>query len=101
MRRNLLLNFVTFVTIFLSLTSNAQDRPAAAPAARPAVRMPARIISPAIQPDNTVIFRLYSKDASKVTVSGEWQQGYGASESMQKNDTGLFTLTVGLLKPVL
>jgi len=92
--------FVTFVTIFFSVSITAQDRPAAPPPARPAIRM-MRIISPEIQPDNKVIFRLYSKDAQKVTVSGEWQTGMGASETMAKNDTGLFTLTVGPLKPEL
>jgi len=63
--------------------------------------MPARIISPEIQPDNKVTFRLYSRNATTVTVSGEWQTGFGASEAMIKNDTGLFTLTVGPLKPEL
>lgn len=102
MKNILRLHFVTFVTIFLSFTCGAQDRPApAAPAARPSFRMPARIISPELKPDNTVTFRVYSKDASKVTVTGEWQTGPGASENMQKNDTGMFTLTVGPLKPEL
>lgn len=97
---------VTIVTVFLMLeaafTASAQEpaRPAAAPA-RPAFRMPARIISPEILPDNKVTFRLYSKDASKVTVSGEWQSGSGVSEELVRNDTGMFSLTVGPLKPEL
>jgi enterochelin esterase family protein len=94
--------FVTFVAIFLaSFCIYGQDRPAAAPAARPAFRMPARIISPEILPDNKVTFRIYSKDAAKVTVSGEWQSGSGTNEALVKNDTGLFSLTVGPLKPEL
>jgi enterochelin esterase-like enzyme len=101
--------FVTFVTTSLFLctavTSVAQEpaRPAApaAPAARPAFRMPPRIVSPEILPDNSVIFRVYAKDAQKVTVSGEWQAGFGASQELVKNDTGMFTLTVGPLKPEL
>jgi enterochelin esterase family protein len=89
--------FVTFVTIFLAITFlNAQDRPAA----RQAMRMPARIISPEVQPDGKVTFRLYSKDAQKVMVSGEWQAANG-SEALVKNDSGMFTLTVGPLKPEL
>ncbi|HLN55458.1 MAG TPA: alpha/beta hydrolase-fold protein [Bacteroidales bacterium] len=99
MKKTISLTFVTFVTILLGITGLAQDRPAAAPAPRPAFR--ARIISPEIQPDNKVVFRLYSKDAQKVTVSGEWQTGMGATETMARNDTGLFTLTVGPLKPEL
>jgi len=100
-------SFVTFVAIFLlwliatSATGQEPARPAAAPAARPAFRMPARIISPEILPDNKVTFRVYSKDASKVTVSGEWQAGFGAGETLVKNDTGMFELTVGPLKPEL
>jgi enterochelin esterase-like enzyme len=88
------INFVTFVTILLlPLCLYAQERRV--------VRTPARIISPEIMPDNKVTFRLYSKDATKVTISGEWQSGYGASEALARNDTGLFTLTVGPLKPEL
>jgi enterochelin esterase-like enzyme len=84
-----------------SVTGQEPTRPDAAPAARPAFRMPVRIISPEILPDNKVTFRVYSKDASEVTVSGEWQTGFGASETLVKNDTGMFELTVGPLKPEL
>jgi len=94
---------VTFVTILIySVSGTGQDpgRPAV-PSARPAFRMPARIISPEIMPDNRVTFRIYSKDAQKVTVSGEWQSGNNAIETLVKNDTGLFSLTVGPLKPEL
>jgi enterochelin esterase-like enzyme len=108
MKKNLKTVFVTNVTILIlySITSSisAQEpaRPAAnQPAARPAFRMPARIASPELMPDGKVTFRLYSKDASKVTVAGEWQSGLNAVETLVKNDTGLFTLTVGPLKPEL
>ncbi len=104
MKRKIRTFSVTFVTIFLAaVTAFGQEpaRPAAAPAARPAFRMPPRIISPEILPDNMVTFRVYAKDASKITVSGEWQAGFGASEALVKNDTGLFSLTVGPLKPEL
>ena len=76
-------------------------KPVAAPPARPAFRMPARINSPEILTDKKVTFRIYSKEAQKVTVSGEWQTGFGASEELVKNDTGLFSLTIGPLKPKL
>jgi enterochelin esterase-like enzyme len=97
--------FVTLVTIlfFIAVTSAAQEpaRPAAAPAARPAFRMPQRIVSPEILPDNRVTFRVYAKDAQKITVSGEWQAGFGAGQELVKNDTGMFELTVGPLVPEL
>ena len=86
--------FVTLVTIFMaSLCIYGQDRPA--------FRMPARVISPEISSDNSVTFRVYSDDAQTVTVSGEWQQGFGAREDLVKNDTGMFELTVGPLEPEL
>jgi enterochelin esterase-like enzyme len=99
--------FVTFVTIaflfVITIFSSAQEpaRPSAAPVARPAFRMPPRIVSPEILPDNSVTFRVYAKDARKVTISGEWQAGFGASQELVKNDTGMFSLTVGPLTPEL
>ena len=104
MKNILKIAFVTFVTILLiPFYSSAQEpaRPAAAPAARPAFRMPPRIISPEILPDNQVTFRVYAKDAQKITVSGEWQTGFGGSQELVKNDTGMFSLTVGPLSPEL
>ena len=96
--------FVTFVTISLATVSGLGQEPArsaAAPPSRPAYRAPARVISPEILPDNKVTFRVYSKDAQKVIVTGEWQSGSNASEPLVKNDTGMFSLTVGPLKPEL
>jgi enterochelin esterase-like enzyme len=104
MNLNLRTTFVTFVTICLiSFSVSGQERVtnAAAPAPRPQMRRPARIVSPEILPDNKVTFRVYSKDATTVSVSGEWQAGYGGSENLVRNDTGMFTLTVGPLKPEL
>jgi enterochelin esterase family protein len=93
-------NFILFI---LTINTMAQEpaRPAAAPAARPMFRMPPRIVSPEILPDNKVTFRIYAKDASNISVSGEWQAGFGASEALVRNDTGLFSLTIGPLKPEL
>jgi enterochelin esterase-like enzyme len=107
MKKTLLRIFVTIVTnlvlLAISVNSFAQEpaRPEAAPPPRRAFRMPARIISPEILPDNKVTFRVYAKDAEKITVTGEWQEGFNASEAMVKNDTGLFSLTVGPLEPEL
>ena len=94
---------VTLVTVFIFSVSGIGQEPArpAAPAPRAAFRAPARIVSPEILPDNKVTFRIYSKDAQKVTVAGEWQSGSSATETLVRNDTGLFSLTVGPLKPEL
>ncbi len=105
MKKNYRINFleglaVIFLFILLYPVS-AQDTVKTQPPPRPAFRMPVRIISPEILPDNKVTFRVYSKEAEKVTVSGEWQAGFGASEALIKNDTGMFSLTVGPLAPEL
>lgn len=90
-----------FLLTSLSAAGQQTTTPAAAPAPRPQFRTPPRIISPEILPDNMVTFRVYAKDATKVTVSGEWQAGFNASEALIKNDTGMFMITVGPLKPEL
>jgi enterochelin esterase-like enzyme len=97
MKRKRIVTLVTgFGLLLLTLSINAQER------IRPQnFRMPVRIISPEILTDNSVIFRVYSKDARNVTVSGEWQAGFGVSEELVKNDTGMFSLTIGPLPPEL
>jgi enterochelin esterase family protein len=88
----------------MKMNAYAQDtvkKPANQPAARPAFRMPVVIKSGEVLPDNSVIFRLLSKDAASVAVSGDWMPGFGTSVAMVKNDTNLWTLTVGPLKPEL
>lgn len=102
--KKMLTVIVTFVTILIASVSadgQAPATPAPAPSARPQFRMPPRIVSPEIFPDNKVTFRVYSKDATKVTISGEWQAGNNATETLIKNDTGMFMITVGPLKPEL
>lgn len=70
-------------------------------ASRPAFRPPAVLKSAEILPDNSVIFRLFAKNVTSVSVSGDWMPGMGTSVPMVKNDTSLWTLTVGPLKPEL
>lgn len=95
--------FVTFVTIFLvsiQAFGQAPARPAAAPGAGQQARPP-RIVSPQINADNTVTFRISARDAAKVTVSGEWQEGQGAAQELVKDDAGVFSLTTSPLRPEL
>ena len=73
----------------------------ATPPARPMFRRGMVIVSPEIKTDNTVTFRLFAPKATEVTMSGEWMSGFGASMPLAKNDTGLWTLTVGPLNPEL
>jgi len=69
---------------------NAQPRQPQGP--RPPV-----IVSPEISGD-TVTFRLYSKEATAVSLSGDWIPR-GESEELIKNDSGIWSLQVVPLKP--
>ncbi len=58
-----------------------------------------RIVSPELHPDNTVTFRIRAPLASEVRISGEWMAGFGASEALTPSDSGLWSITLGPLKP--
>lgn len=58
-----------------------------------------RVVSPEILEDNQVVFRLYAPESDSVTLSGEWMQGFGMRIPLIKNDTGLWSVTVGPLAP--
>jgi enterochelin esterase-like enzyme len=96
--------FTGFCISLFSMSGIAQitkSQPGApAPARRVTISRPFAPKSPEILPDNRVIFRLYAPKAKEVSVTGEWMEGWrDASENMMKGDTGLWTLTVGPLKP--
>ncbi len=94
---------LTGIVLALCLISthlSSQDRAPAAPA-RPVFRAPMVIKSPEILPDNSVTFRLYAPKATEVFISGDWMPGYGTTAPMVKNDTGLWSVTVGPLTPEL
>jgi enterochelin esterase-like enzyme len=93
----------TFICLVLLLSSPcwmislaAQERAGLAPQARqgnqPAVR------SPEVLPDRRVIFRLQAPKAVEVSVAGEFKPG-GQPIAMEKDDKGLWTATVGPLRP--
>lgn len=90
-----ILSFLLLVTGFVSAQDNVR------PPARPVFRMGMVIVSPEIKTDNSVIFKIFAPKATEVTLSGEWMQGFGASLPLVKNDTGLWTITVGPLTPEL
>ena len=89
--------FIIFFFIFPTLSG--QERAPAAP--RPASRQQPRIISPELLPDNRVTLRIFSRDAVRVSVTGEWQTGTSGTETLVSNDSGLFKITIGPLKPEL
>jgi enterochelin esterase family protein len=90
LKRNILKgSMVTAFLVFWSISLSAQEIPF----------MRNRIVSPELKPDRTVTFRIFAPSSNKVMVRGSWMSGMGASESLVKNDTGLWSLTVGPLDP--
>jgi enterochelin esterase family protein len=57
---------------------------------------PPLLHSPEVHADNTITFRYYSKNAQNVSVSGEF---LSAAKPMQKDTSGVWTVTVGPVKP--
>jgi enterochelin esterase family protein len=54
-----------------------------------------RVISPEIQPDKRVTFRLRAPNATKVVLNGNWDQG--TNLEMTKDDQGIWSVTIGPL----
>ena len=90
------------VSSLLVLAASAQP-----PAAAPTPGQPGgrgmmggpRIVSPEIKDDKAVIFRLRAPEATVVLVNGDWPEGRGSK--MTKDDTGIWSATVGPLTPEL
>jgi len=58
------------------------------------------LVSPDVQPDHRVTFRIYAPKASEVTLSGDWMEGSGAGpQRLEKDDKGVWSVTVGPLVP--
>lgn len=54
-----------------------------------------RVVSPEILPDKKVTFRLLAPKAGTVVLNGNWEQG--TNIAMNKDDQGLWSVTVGPL----
>ncbi len=52
-----------------------------------------RLVSPEIRPDRTIVFRLRAPEAARVTLS------FGGSKPMSKDDSGVWSATVGPVEP--
>lgn len=57
---------------------------------------PPSISSPEVHNDNTVTFKYYSRTAQKVSLSGEF---LSASQAMSRDTSGVWSITVGPVKP--
>jgi enterochelin esterase-like enzyme len=59
----------------------------------------ARVISPEVSDDNRITFRIFAPEAQSVKLYGEWLTDFTKVETLQRNDTGLFQITVGPVPP--
>src|SRR5205807_388553 len=60
----------------------------------------ASLKSTEVLPDHRVVFRIYAPKASAVTLTGDFAtQGRGSAGAMQKDEDGIWSLTVGPLVP--
>jgi enterochelin esterase-like enzyme len=76
----------------------AQETPPTA--RRPAQTGAPNVKSPEVLPDKRVVFRIYAPKASEVSLSGEWiAQGRGSGGKLEKDDSGIWSITVGPLVP--
>jgi enterochelin esterase family protein len=56
--------------------------------------------SPEVLPDNRVTFRIYAPKATDVTIGGDWiAQGRGTGGKLEREESGVWSLTVGPLVP--
>jgi enterochelin esterase-like enzyme len=73
---------VTYCMLILSVCLHSQNNP--------------RLVSPEIQPDNSVIFRIKAPGASSVQVVGTWATDF-KPVSMAKNDANIYEVKIGPL----
>ncbi len=56
------------------------------------------LVSPEVLPDDRVTFRIYAPKAREVSIRGDWvSQGLGEGGNLQRNDQGVWSITVGPL----
>ena len=87
------------VTVAIGLAGAAFAQAPAAPAPAAGQRAGApqgpRVVSPEILPDKKVTFRLLAPKAGTVVLNGNWEQG--TNIAMNKDDQGIWSVTVGPL----
>jgi enterochelin esterase-like enzyme len=97
MKQRLLVRSILGLAILATLTL--------APAAPALAQMPQRVptpndtlVSTEVAADRKVTFRIYAPKASEVRLRGDWMEGI-ATEPLAKDDTGVWSATVGPLAP--
>jgi len=81
--KSVLMLFVLLVSVFYANSQLQQLTP---------------VISPEVQSDNSVIFRLRAPEAKTVKLGGTMNAGYAQLE-MTKNDEGIYEIKIGPLEP--
>lgn len=90
--------FIMLMLFFLSKINGQEVPVRATPAApRANIQNRPRLISPDVLPDNKVTFRLYAPKADSVKLVCDWMQGAESRINMAKNDSGLWSVTLGPL----
>ena len=84
----LVIAFLSAAVAFAQPDPGAQNRPAAP-----------RLLSPEIHADRTVTFRFYAPTSREVTLNGSWENG--SDIKMQKDNAGVWSVTIGPMAPQL
>lgn len=86
-----------FILMGVSVAGALAQAPAGRGGAAPP---PDTLLSPEVQPDRTVTFRLRAPKASEVTVTGEWMLDFPSHATpLTKSADGVWSVTVGPLTP--
>jgi enterochelin esterase-like enzyme len=101
MIRELILNSRLALTIGLFFVASAVSiQTSAQTPSRQDSNPNAALKSPEVLPGHRVTFRIYAPKASDVSVSGDWiSQGRGTGGKLEKDDKGVWSITVGPLVP--
>ncbi|WP_303921392.1 esterase [Draconibacterium sediminis] len=78
-----------FIAIFIICGTQAQEIQQ---------RRGVEVVSPEINGDNSVTFRLYSENAQSVAVNGSWME-FGQNLEMKKGDDGVWSAKTAALEP--
>jgi len=82
------------------MPDQSTPRSDAASAMRPSPAPHSDLASPEVLSDCRVTFRIYAPKASEVSIEGDWiTQGRGTGGPLQKDDQGIWSITVGPLVP--
>src|SRR5689334_4240386 len=83
-----------FLALSVSSVAHAQGTPQRQPTPNDTLK------SPEVLPGGRVAFRIYAPKASEVSIGGDWiAQGLGTGGKLQKDEQGVWEITVGPLPP--